>query len=57
MQTRLTDTFGISLPLVCPGMSYIAVPELVAATSNAGGLGILATGPLSAEQTRAAIRR
>ncbi|MBP7582254.1 MAG: nitronate monooxygenase, partial [Vogesella sp.] len=57
MQTRLTDTFGIALPLVCPGMSYIAVPELVAATSNAGGLGILATGPLNAEQTRAAIRR
>lgn len=57
MQTRFTDTFGVQLPLVCPGMSYIAVPELVAATSNAGGLGILATGPLNAEQTRTAIRR
>ncbi|MFC4161200.1 NAD(P)H-dependent flavin oxidoreductase [Chitinimonas lacunae] len=57
MRTRLTELFGIDHPIVCPGMSYIAVPELVAAVGNAGGLGILATGPLNAEQTRAAIRR
>lgn len=57
MRTRFTDTFHTTHPLVCPGMSYIATPELVAATSNAGGLGILATGPLSAEHTRQAIRR
>lgn len=57
MQTRFTETFGVSLPLACPGMSYIATPELVAATANAGGLGILASGPLNPEQTRAAIRR
>nr|WP_276608576.1 nitronate monooxygenase [Aquitalea denitrificans] len=57
MQTRFTATFGIQLPLACPGMSYIATPELVAATANAGGLGILATGPLSPEMTRSAIRR
>ncbi|MTD32323.1 NAD(P)H-dependent flavin oxidoreductase [Paludibacterium denitrificans] len=38
-------------------MSFIATPELVAAVSNAGGLGILATGPLSPTQTREAIRR
>lgn len=57
MHTRFTETFGVRLPLLCPGMSYIATPELVAATSNAGGLGILATGPLTAEQTRSAIRR
>lgn len=57
MQTRFTETFGVRLPLACPGMSYIATPELVAATANAGGLGILATGPLKPEQTRAAIRR
>lgn len=57
MQTRFTDTFGVRLPLACPGMSYIATPELVAATANAGGLGILASGPLSPEKTRSAIRR
>jgi enoyl-[acyl-carrier protein] reductase II len=57
MQTRVTTLFGIDKPLICPGMSYIAVPELVAAVGNAGGLGILASGPWSPEQTRAAIRR
>lgn len=57
MHTRFTETFGIELPLLCPGMSYIATPELVAATCNAGGLGILATGPLTPEQTRSAIAR
>ncbi|WP_269532776.1 nitronate monooxygenase family protein [Chitinimonas sp. BJYL2] len=57
MRTAITELFGITHPLICPGMSYIAVPELVAAVGNAGGLGILATGPWNAEQTRAAIRR
>lgn len=57
MKTRITELFGIQHPIFCPGMSYIAVPELVAAVSNAGGLGILATGPLTPEQTRDAIRR
>lgn len=57
MKTRFTEIFGVERPLVCPGMSYIATPELVAATCNAGGLGILATGPLDARQTRAAIAR
>lgn len=57
MQTRLTRLLGIERPLICPGMSYIATPELVAATCNAGGLGILASGPLSANETRTAIRR
>lgn len=57
MKTRFTEAFGIEHPIVCPGMSWIAVPELVAAVSEAGGLGILATGPLNPEQTRAAIRR
>ena len=57
MKTRFTEVFGVEHPIVCPGMSWIAVPELVAAVSQAGGLGILATGPLSPEQTRQAIRR
>lgn len=57
MKTRFTELFGIEHPVVCPGMSWIAIPELVAAVANAGGLGILATGPLTADQTRDAIRR
>lgn len=57
MQTAITRLLGIQRPLICPGMSYIATPELVAAVGKAGGLGILATGPLTPELTRQAIRR
>lgn len=38
------------------GMSWISVPKMAAAVSNAGGLGVLATGVLNADQTRKAIR-
>ena len=57
MKTRITTLLGIEHPIVLPGMTYVAVPELVAAVSNAGGLGILASGGLSAEECRQAIRR
>ncbi|MFB3925626.1 MAG: NAD(P)H-dependent flavin oxidoreductase [Syntrophales bacterium] len=57
MKTRITELFGIQYPLILSGMSWISVPDLVAAVSNAGGLGILATGPLSAEETRRAVRK
>ena len=56
MKTRITELFGIKHPIVLSGMSWISVPKMVAAVSNAGGLGILATGPFDAEQTRAAIK-
>lgn len=56
MKTRLTELLGIEFPIVLPGMSWISKPGLVAAVSEAGGLGILAAGPLRPEETRAAIR-
>ena len=56
MQTRITELLGIRYPILLSGMSFISEPKLVAAVSEAGGLGILATGPLNAEQTREAIR-
>lgn len=56
MKTKFTELFGVQYPVVLSGMSKVAVPKLVAAVSNAGGLGILATGPLSSDETRAAIR-
>ncbi|WP_440055360.1 NAD(P)H-dependent flavin oxidoreductase [Pseudoalteromonas sp. T1lg65] len=55
MKTRITELFGIDKPIILPGMSWISVPELVAAVCNAGGLGILATGPLSRTETKQAI--
>ncbi|WP_277750225.1 nitronate monooxygenase [Pseudoalteromonas sp. PS5] len=57
MKTAITELFAIEKPIILPGMSWISVPELVAAVSNAGGLGILATGPLSQDETRQAIKK
>ncbi len=57
MKTRITEMLGIRYPVFLSGMSWIATPELVAAVSNAGGCGILATGVSSPEQVRADVRR
>jgi enoyl-[acyl-carrier protein] reductase II len=57
VKTEITDLLGIEMPILLPGMSWISTPELVAAVSNAGGLGILASGPLSPEETTLAIDR
>lgn len=57
MKTKITELFGIKYPIVLPGMSWISVPELVAAVCNAGGIGYLATGSLSPDKTRKAIRQ
>jgi len=56
MNTRITALLGIAHPIILSGMSWISLPALVAAVSNAGGLGILATGPLDPDQTRQSIR-
>jgi len=56
MRTRITELFNIEYPVLLPGMSMISVPKLVAAVSNAGGLGILASGMMSQEEALAAIR-
>lgn len=56
ISTRITDLFGCDYPLILPGMSWISTPPLVAAVTRAGGMGILATGPLSEEETRMSIR-
>lgn len=56
MKTKITELLGIEHPIIMSGMSWISVPEMVAAVSNAGGLGILATGVLDENQTRDAVR-
>lgn len=57
MHTQITQLLGIRYPIILPGMSWISTPELVAAVSNAGGLGILASGPLTPTETQQAIAR
>jgi nitronate monooxygenase len=54
---RLCALLGITHPIVQSGMSRVAGPELVAAVSNAGGLGILAALRLEPDDLRAQIRR
>ena len=41
--TKITKKLGIKYPLIGGTMMWITTPELVAAISNAGGLGILAS--------------
>jgi nitronate monooxygenase len=41
MNTRVTELLGIEYPIVQGGMQGVGVAELVAAVSNAGGLGTL----------------
>jgi enoyl-[acyl-carrier protein] reductase II len=57
VKTAITELLGIEMPILLPGMSWISTPELVAAVSNAGGLGILASGPLTPDETRSAIAK
>lgn len=53
--TSLTTLFGIRHPVVQTGMGWVATPQLVAATSAAGGLGILAAATMTLAELRAAL--
>ena len=55
LHTELCDLCGIQVPIVQTGMGWVAGPRLTAATANAGGLGILASGTMDFAQLRAAI--
>lgn len=41
MKTEITEMLGIEHPIIQGAMSWVSFPPLVAAVSNAGGLGIL----------------
>jgi NAD(P)H-dependent flavin oxidoreductase YrpB (nitropropane dioxygenase family) len=56
LQTRLTELFGIRYPIVQTGMGWVATPRLAAATSAAGGLGILAAATMSLDELRRAVK-
>jgi enoyl-[acyl-carrier protein] reductase II len=45
LRTRLTDTYGLEHPFVSAGMGFVGLPPLVAAVSEAGGLGVLGVAP------------
>lgn len=55
MKTKITELLQIEHPILLSGMSWISDVKLVSAVSEAGGMGILATGILNPEETRKAI--
>jgi len=57
MKTRITELLGIKHPIIQGAMGWVSQSvDLVAAVSEAGGLGILATARLTPDQARKTIR-
>ena len=56
-KTRVCDILGIEYPIVLAGMGGASTPELAAAVSNAGGLGVLGAAGCGPKQLREWIRR
>lgn len=50
MRTRLTELLDIELPIMLAGMGGVSYHELVAAVSEAGGIGTLGASTMSADQ-------
>ena len=48
--TRLCELVGVRYPIVQTGMGWVAGPRLVAATAEAGGLGILASATMTVDE-------
>ncbi len=57
LSTRFTELVGVEHPIVQTGMGWVAGPRLVAATSNAGGLGILASATMTYPELATAIAK
>jgi len=57
LRTPLCDLLGVDLPIVQTGMGWVSGATLTAATSEAGGLGILAAATMSLQELGAAIAK
>ena len=58
LNTRITEMLGIERPILSGAMQWLAKAELVAAVSNAGGLGVMSSATFpNAEELRAEIRK
>jgi NAD(P)H-dependent flavin oxidoreductase YrpB (nitropropane dioxygenase family) len=55
IRTRLTELLGIRHPIVQAAMGYVSGPRLAAATSDAGGLGLIASATMSLAELEVAI--
>lgn len=56
LRTRLTRSLGVHYPFVSAGMAFVALPPLVIAVSEAGGVGMLGAAPEPASALRARLR-
>ena len=57
MKTRLTQLLGIEHPIIQAGMSWASsCAQLPVAVSNAGGLGVIAAGPMFVDAFRETVR-
>lgn len=56
LRTRLCELIGIEYPIIQTGMGWVSGARLTAATSKAGGLGILASATMTYDQLEQAIR-
>lgn len=57
LDTRVCAMLGIRHPILLAGMGRASTPELAAAVSNAGGLGVIGAASCGPNQLRAWIRR
>ena len=57
LRTPICDLFGIEVPICLAGMGGVSMSALVAAVSNAGGLGIMGAANLSPDGLREEIRK
>ena len=55
LYTRACEMFGVAYPIVQTGMGWVSGPRLTSATSEAGGLGILAAATMTFDQLATAI--
>jgi enoyl-[acyl-carrier protein] reductase II len=56
LKTRLTREYGVRFPVVGAGMGFVSLPPLVAAVSNAGGIGVLGNAIEPAASTQALVQ-
>ena len=55
LRTRICDLFGVEYPIVQTGMGWVSGATLTAATSSAGGLGIIAAATLTFAEMQEAV--
>jgi enoyl-[acyl-carrier protein] reductase II len=57
LRTRFTEEYGLENPFIGAGMGFVAMPPLVAAVSNAGGMGTLGAALVPPDRLRELIRQ